>query len=456
MTEPDRKRIGTLLVEEGLITSGQLREALATQQKQGGKLATILIALGYLDVPKFMAFLVKQPGIAAIDISRYSISEDLVSLVDRDFAIEHEVFPLDKMGKLLTVGMVCPLDSATIKQLEEHTGLRIKPLLCSPNDLRDVITRHYGSPPEPEAAAPSAPPTTEARVEIESDLKLASLAALIRKLDSLPALPRTVQRIREVMENLEISTRDVGRILSTDPPLAAKMLRLANSAAYGFPNRVASVELAVALLGLRETYAMVLSAAVVDLMNASKTFDYTTFWYKSMLGGALASAVGKQARLEAKPGVFTAGLLQNIGRVALAEVVPHRMGKVEPDLEGLELIEAEENEFGISHTEAGYFLVSEWGFPPELAEAIRFHHKPKFADAAPEMVAAVTISDWAATADPAALTDVARFQTECSEPLKMLDLNPDAAAHLLKTMAAVLAEAGGPGEQQGTDNPSPE
>ena len=74
----------------------------------------------------------------------YDVPSDVTALVPKDFAREHEVLPLDRMGSLLTVAMVCPLDKATIRALEVLTGLRVKAVLCSPEDLRKGIARHYG------------------------------------------------------------------------------------------------------------------------------------------------------------------------------------------------------------------------------------------------------------------------------------------------------------------------
>ena len=129
-------RIGDMLIEAGLITAKQRNEALAVQSKQGGKTVEILLSLGHLTTHDFVEFLAKQPGVASIDLANYEISADLIELVPKDFAIKHEVFPIDRMGKLLTLGMVCPLDTKTIEKLEELTGLRVKPLLCSADDLR--------------------------------------------------------------------------------------------------------------------------------------------------------------------------------------------------------------------------------------------------------------------------------------------------------------------------------
>ena len=136
-----KRRIGELLVDSGLIQKEQLQEGLALQAAKGGKIVETLISLGYLNAEAFVSFLARQPGVASIDLSKYEIPRELIGLIPREMAVKHEIFPIDRLGRLLTVGMVCPLDSATVKDIEERTGLRVKPLLCAPNDIRAAIER---------------------------------------------------------------------------------------------------------------------------------------------------------------------------------------------------------------------------------------------------------------------------------------------------------------------------
>ena len=71
------------------------------------------------------------------------MTPELLALVPAEIARKHELFPIDKMGKLLTVGMVCPLDKAAITDVEACTGLRIKPMLCTTADVRKALDRYY-------------------------------------------------------------------------------------------------------------------------------------------------------------------------------------------------------------------------------------------------------------------------------------------------------------------------
>lgn len=431
-----RRRIGELLVDAGLIQKEQLQEGLNTQAAKGGKIVETLIALGYLDAEAFVGFLARQPGVASIDLSKYEIPRELIELIPREMAVEHEIFPIDKLGRLLTVGMVCPLDSATVQRIEERTGLRVKPLLCAPSDIRSAIERYY--PPsdiKKEHAAPTAAPGAEVDLPdatgIRASIRLTNAANLIRQIDTLPALPETVRRVQEATLDPLSSVRDVADIIVLDPPIAAKVLSVANSAAYGFPQRVDDVGLAVSLLGLRETYAIVLSAAVVNVFDKSKAFDYRAFWVESMCCAAATRIIAKASGRKRQIGVFSGGLLHDIGRLALSEVAPDLYSKIDHGLDGEELIAAEEELIGLSHTEAGHLLAGHWGLPIEIAEPIRFHHRPELAVDAKENVAIVAIANHMARALQTKLEDSGPLLEIISPSLVVLGLDRESAEAML-------------------------
>ncbi len=427
-----KRRIGELLVDAGLIHKDQLQEGLNTQAAKGGKIVETLIALGYLDAEAFVGFLARQPGVASIDLSKYDIPRELIDLIPREMAVEHEIFPIDKLGRLLTVGMVCPLDSATVQKIEERTGLRVKPLLCAPADIRSAIQRYYPAVPvdEKPAGAKGAPEIPDA-TGIRASIRLTNLATMIRQIDMLPALPETVRRVQEATLDPLSSVRDVADIIVLDPPIAAKVLSVANSAAYGFPQRVDDVGLAVSLLGLRETYAIVLSAAVVNVFDKSKAFDYRAFWVESMCCAAATRIIAKASGRKRQIGVFSGGLLHDIGRLALSEVAPDLYSKIDHSLDGEELIAAEEELLGLSHMEAGHLLASHWGLPIEIAEPIRFHHRPELAVDAKENVAIVAIGTQMARTLQTNLEDSGELLDALATPLTMIGLDRESAEAML-------------------------
>jgi len=434
----NRKRlIGAMLVDGGLITTDQLHQALERQRKLGGKVVQNLIALKYLDAETFTDFLASLPGLPKIEIGRYGVPPDVVSLIPRGFAVLHEVFPLDRIGDNLTVGMICPLDTNAIQEMEGICGMQVFPVLCSAPDLRAGIQRYYGAASE--SADASDPSLTDVNPDtLGATMKLAAIPELVRQLNDLPALPITIHKLRDAVDDPDVSPRDVGHIIGTDPPLAAKLLQIANSPALGFPHQIASVPLAVSLLGMQETCSVALTAAVVDLLKGSKYFDYKSFWVRSMLCGTLSKMIARIAGHGDTPGVFTAGVLLDLGRLALAEVAPERYATIDSDLRGPQLIAAEEQLLGIAHPEAGYLLAHAWGLPKELAETIRYHHMPEYAATSRFTASLAMIANTMAHLKPGERENPEFVMASCGRAFTALSVPEELIVAILDEMRRIL------------------
>ncbi len=398
-----KNRVGHMLLEAGKISKEEHAEAMMVQKEKGGDLIDILFSLDYLEPKVLLDFLVNYQGEVSTDLIHLEIRRGLISLLPAALAQKHKVVPIDKIGKVILLGAVAPLDETSRPELEEACGFSIKTLICQPQDIEASIARYYSdSEPDAEIAYDALPTVTlEEDVEerndsirgLEAPLRLAHVANLIRKISTLPALPETVTRVREAMQNPDISVASIVEVIQMDPPIAAKVLGVANSSAYGFTHKVHDLTLAVSIMGLRETYSIVLSAAVVDLLRKWKGFDYRTFWLDSIYCAAAARIVAKACGQRQLPGVFSAALLHDFGRAALWQVEATKCAKIPTDLMGKELAEAEKEIIGISHAEAGFNLAEHWNLPPEIAVPVRFHHTPEKATEYKKNVAVVAIAD---------------------------------------------------------------
>ena len=120
-----------MLVGEGIITREELDEALRRKETEGGFVGQILVDLGYIKQNELISFLVKQCKIPHIILADYHISDELLSLVPEEICLEHCLLPIDKLGKILTVAMVDPLDANALEAVRQVCpDLRIKPILC--------------------------------------------------------------------------------------------------------------------------------------------------------------------------------------------------------------------------------------------------------------------------------------------------------------------------------------
>ncbi len=139
------RKIGQVLISEGAITAGQLNEALAQQTQKGGFIGQILVDLGYVKQDAIVLALVRQCKIPHLSLLNYEISKDVLRLVPKEVCLSRSLLPIDKMGSILTVAMVNPLDMEALDDVRRRCpSLRIKPILCDWQQFELVARRIFG------------------------------------------------------------------------------------------------------------------------------------------------------------------------------------------------------------------------------------------------------------------------------------------------------------------------
>ncbi len=202
-------------------------------------------------------------------------------------------------------------------------------------------------------------------------------------IEKMPSLPTTVGKIIQLANDINSSAKDILAVIQLDPVVAAKVMKLINSAYYGMPNKV-SLKQAVVLLGINTIKNLALSSAIVTQMGknkiAIKSFDQQRFWEHS-LGTAITSRVICKM-LGTDPGevdeFFVGGLIHDLGKVVLALSVPMLYSRAfkygeENKLGGLA---SESEKIGIDHAEVGSMLGRKWSLSELLVDAILNHHQP--------------------------------------------------------------------------------
>lgn len=389
--ETANPRIGEMLVQAQLVKSVEVDEALAEQQRSGGRLVEILIKKGFLDLAQFTRFVSFEKKTPSINLKAYDVDRDVTGLIPREFAEEWGVFPVSRLRNQLTVAMVFPLNHRILADLESLTGLSVRALLCREEDLREMIDRSYGScESTPESWGPlqgsGSAPATGALV------RMRQMAAVINKIDAFPPLPITVQRCQAVMDDGDTSASELTAIIEADPPVAANVLRLVNSAGFGLRFRVSDIIRAVTLLGVRQTCMAVLAEAVGAVLPPSPPDGTVAFHRRAVFAATVCKCVAEVSQSSETGVFFTAGLLHDMGRLVLASIGPDRYCGIKADYTEDEVCELEEELFGITHCEAGYVLATNWGLPDELRVPMRFHHT---AEAAPSHHALVKATAFA-------------------------------------------------------------
>lgn len=134
-----RKRLGELLINEGLITNEQLQEALKQQQKIGGLLGEVLIKLGYVTEPDIAAALSTQFGLPYINAVNYTVTKDVFDLLPREFLLQNELIPLDKIGNIVTIAVSGTLSEKVFEEIEKKTGCQIFVFVSTASQIKQAI-----------------------------------------------------------------------------------------------------------------------------------------------------------------------------------------------------------------------------------------------------------------------------------------------------------------------------
>ena len=197
---------------------------------------------------------------------------------------------------------------------------------------------------------------------------------------NIPSLPEVIVRMNEMIEGGDVCMADLGAELAKDPPLAAKALRIANSAYYALQVPVVSIEHAASVLGMRSLKAMVMQALVLDLFKGLEKipgFEPRELWKRSVL----ASRVAVDLPRRGLPGVslddlLLCGLLHDIGEFVLYDHLGEEYATLrdQVDSTGEALVPAEMRALGLSHVQVGALVAQRWTLPRSISKVAEFHH----------------------------------------------------------------------------------
>ncbi len=213
----------------------------------------------------------------------------------------------------------------------------------------------------------------------------------VQNITSLPTIPANVKRLLSLMEKPKITLDEFSRFVANDPALTVKVLKMVNSAFYGFPGRISSVSHAIMLLGLNVLKGLLLGVSVCEMMEKSMV----GLWEHSLRCAVAARSIALRKGMKKPDEVSVAALLHDIGKVILILEFSEVYAEALRDAEDKEIIitEAELLHFAEPHAGVGRLLFERWNFPANLVEIVAFHHKPQLAKLAPLETAIVHFSD---------------------------------------------------------------
>ncbi len=209
-------------------------------------------------------------------------------------------------------------------------------------------------------------------------------------LDNLPTLPLVVSQVLAIVQDPEFNIRDLQRVIESDPPLAAKVLKVANSAYYSRKNPAKSIDDAIVALGMEGICSV---CSTIEIISAFSGFDDWLFdrnqlWKHSVATGLLAESMAKREGIPTKSSMFLAGLLHDIGWIVLDVIAPDFLANAL--WAGYQSREwsthLERALIGIDHAEAGGLFLKSWGLPDDIITLVRWHHNTRaLPNAMPEL-----------------------------------------------------------------------
>jgi len=211
-------------------------------------------------------------------------------------------------------------------------------------------------------------------------LKRDSLREMVSNLSTVPSLPALYSELMDEVNSVDPSIKHIGQIVEKDIGMTVKILQIVNSAFFGLQRHISNATDAVMFLGIDTITSLTLSLGIFAQFDG-KTISremVEEFRAHSESVGAMAKLLASTEKPETAGDAFTAGLVHDIGELVLAYNMPEEYKKSRElaAVEKMPLLDAETEVFGATHAEIGAYLLSLWGIPWTVVEAVAYHHKP--------------------------------------------------------------------------------
>ncbi len=201
---------------------------------------------------------------------------------------------------------------------------------------------------------------------------------------NLPSIPVVMFEVTKLLENPKTNANDLGKIISMDQGLVAKILTVANSPLYGLPRRVSTIEFAIVILGFEHIKNIVIALSMIEAFKGSdnKELDKKSYWLHSLVTAFAAKRIADDFRYRKSGEAFTAGLLHDLGISVIQRFFNPDFHKIVEYVKEKECdyLTAENQILGINHQDIGQFLIDKWNLPPILGDVILHHHHPANAE----------------------------------------------------------------------------
>jgi len=200
------------------------------------------------------------------------------------------------------------------------------------------------------------------------------------RIDDLPTLPSIAMEVNKMLRDYDTSINKLAQTIEKDQAMVPRILKLVNSAFFGFQSKISSISHAVVLLGFNTVRNAVVSVSIINAFSGNKNalegFDVTEFWRHSLAVAVISRHLAEEIRLQPIDDFFTGGLLHDIGKIVLFQHFQDLFKKVWVSAKenNLSFYDAEKKEIPITHARIGEYLAKKWQLPESLVDVIRYHH----------------------------------------------------------------------------------
>ena len=258
--------------------------------------------------------------------------------------------------------------------------------------------------------------------ESRSDSQVEQTAqSLVDDTSVLISPPDIYLRINEMITDSRASADQFANVIAHDPGLTARLLKLVNSSYYGLPSKVDTISRAFTIVGVHELTNLVNSICAVKTFSklSSEVTNMNTFWRHGIYTGIAAHELAVQTNCINPERLFVAGLLHDVGSLAINRKFPEVAERTIAASEGNEqnLARLEKQEFGFDHAELGAMMFSNWHLPEATCKAIRYHHEPNAAADNAHEAGIVHVAD--------ALANASGTGSYCETVAEVIDLDSE-------------------------------
>lgn len=221
--------------------------------------------------------------------------------------------------------------------------------------------------------------------------------ALVQDVTGLVSLPEVCIRVSKMVDDPNCCALDIGRVISKDSALTARLLRIVNSAFYQFPQKIETVSRAIAIVGNRDLRDLVLAAKISGIFEKMSTdlIDLDQFWRHGIYTGVLSRLIAVRCDVLHRERLFIAGLMHDIGQLIISYKLPGlaRAAMMRSLTEDMPLYKAEQDVMGFDHAQVAAELMKSWNFPESHQVATLYHHEPGLSHASTLECAIVHMAD---------------------------------------------------------------